>query len=298
MKIGVSIYSLFQAIMSGELTPLGALEAISGYGADNIELVNFVTPIDTNEELLKEIKDKCANLGLAISAYSVGSDVLDKEGGEREAELARIFRQIDIAEKVGAPIIRSDLTKWGRPPEINMPEQFDKDLPILVGICRKLADYAAPKGITVTVENHGTYINNSERIRRLICAVDRPNYRVTLDVGNCLCVDEDPWVSLKNLLPYAATIHFKDFLVRKNGLANGAGGPATFSVASWLTTNYGNFLRGTIVGDGDIDTPRIVNEIVGSGYDGALAIEFEGPEECKLATQKSLANLKRMAGRE
>jgi len=189
--------------------------------------------------------------------------------------------------------MRSDLTKWGRPPESNVIENFEKDLPKLVEICRQLADYAKQFDITITVENHGTYINGGDRIRRLITSVDKPNFRCTLDIGNGLCVDEDPMVTVQTLLPFSATIHFKDFLIRKDGTACGADGPAEFRVASWLTTNYGNYLKGTIVGDGDVDVVRIAKYIKQSGYNGAIAIEFEGMEECKTGAKTSLNNVKR-----
>jgi sugar phosphate isomerase/epimerase len=189
--------------------------------------------------------------------------------------------------------MRSDFTKWGRPPEANVIENFERDLPKLVDICRQVADYAAGQGITFTVENHGTYINGGDRVRRLITAVDRENFRCTLDIGNGLCMDEDPMVTVQTLLPFAATVHFKDFIVRKDGTACGASGPAKFEVAAWLTTNYGNYVKGTIVGDGDVDVVRIAKYIKASGYDGAVSIEFEGMEECKAASKISLQNVKR-----
>ena len=292
-KVGLSIYSLYQAINSGELTELQALDLIADFGADNVELVSFVTPMLEKDGLLEDILAKCKERNLEISAYSIFSDILDREGREYEAEMEQVKKHIDITRRLGAKIMRSDLTKWGRPPEMNVIENFERDLPKLVEICRQFADYAAQSGITVTVENHGTYINGGDRVRRLITAVDRENFRCTLDVGNGLCVDEDPMVTVKTLLPFAATIHLKDFLIRKDGMACGASGPAKFEVAAWLTTNYGNYLKGTIVGDGDVDVVRIANYIKQYGYDGAIAVEFEGMEECKLASKTSLMNVKR-----
>ena len=293
MKIGLSIYSLYQAILSGELTELQALDLIADYGADNVELVSFVTPFTEKEGLLEDVVAKCAQRGLEISAYSIFSDILDKDGGEYVAELERVKTHIDITRRLGAKIMRSDLTEWGRPPEVNVIENFERDLPKMVEACRHFAEYAGRFGIIVTVENHGTYINGGDRVRRLITAVDRENFRCTLDVGNGLCVDEDPMVTVKSLLPFAATIHFKDFLIRKDGAACGADGPARFMVAAWLTTNYGNYLKGTVVGDGDIDVVSIADYIKKSGYNGALAIEFEGMEECKRASKTSLLNVRR-----
>lgn len=296
MKIGLSIYSLFQDIRAGKMTPLEAIRLIADYGADNVELVGFVVDMVDNDELLGAVVAKAKECNLEISAYSIFADVLDRTEEEYEAEIGRIYKNIDLANKLGTKVMRSDFTKWGRPPGTNTIECFERDLPVLVKACRSISDYAKKYGITMTVENHGTFINGSERVARLIRAVDRENFRCTLDVGNCLCVDEDPVVCVKNLLPYTATIHFKDFLYRKDGTACGASGPAQFAVASWLTTNYGNYLRGTIVGDGDVDVVRVMKCIKEYGYDGAISIEFEGPEECRAASKVSLDNVKRYAG--
>ena len=293
MKIGLSIYSLYQAILSGELTEVQALDKIADFGADNVELVSFVTPMLEKEGLLEEIVKKCRERNLEISAYSIFSDILDKEGDEYDAELEQVKAHIDIAHRLGTKIMRTDLTKWGRPPEMNVIENYERDLPKLIKICQLIADHAKKFNITITVENHGSYINGGDRVRRLITAVKRDNFRCTLDIGNGLCVDEDPMVTVQTLLPFAATIHFKDFLIRKDGTACGASGPAEFKVAAWLTTNYGNYLKGTIVGDGDIDVVKVAKYIKQSGYDGAVAIEFEGMEECKIGSKTSLMNVKR-----
>lgn len=293
MKIGLSVYSLYQAILPGELTELAALDKIADFGADHVELVSFVTDMAAKPGLLEDIVAKCKERQLDISAYSIFSDILDKQGADFDAEMARVQSHIDMASRLDASIMRSDFTKWGRPAESNVIEHYERDLPRLVEICRAMADYAKPLGITITVENHGTYINGGDRVRRLITAVNRENFRCTLDIGNGLCVDEDPMVTVKALLPFAATVHFKDFLIRKDGTACGASGPAKFEVAAWLTTNYGNYIKGTIVGDGDIDVVSIAKYIRDFGYDGPVAIEFEGMEECKIGSQISLKNVKR-----
>jgi sugar phosphate isomerase/epimerase len=295
MKIGLSIYSLYKDIRAGSLTVEEALGLVADYGAEHVEIVDFVALIHEHPERLDAIKAVCAERNLAISAYCLNANVLDMDDAAADAETGRILGHIGIAHKLGAKIVRSDLSKWGRPPERNTIEIYEESLPRLVSVCRRLADCAKPLGLTVTVENHGTFINGGDRVRRLITAVDRDNFRCTLDIGNGLCVDEDPEITVKKLLPFAAAVHFKDFLVRKTGDACGAGGPPQFRVAGWLTTNYGRFLKGTIVGDGDVDVVGIMGLIQASGFDGYVAIEFEGMEDCRAASQVSLNNVKRYA---
>jgi len=96
MQIGLSIYSLYQAIQSGEMTILDAVDAIADFGADNIELVSFVTPMHEQEGLLEDIVEKCRKRDLEISAYCIFSDILDKKGDEFDAEMSQVKKHIDI----------------------------------------------------------------------------------------------------------------------------------------------------------------------------------------------------------
>ncbi len=118
------------------------------------------------------------------------------------------------------------------------------------------------------MENHGFFINNSERLRHLVYAVDRPNFRMLLDVGNFLCLDEDPLAAVPRSLPMAAVVHLKDFLVRDDRPGDG-----------WLTTAAGRSILGTIVGHGDLPVRALVGLIAASGFDGPVSIEFEGLED-------------------
>jgi inosose dehydratase len=155
----------------------------------------------------------------------------------------------------------------------------------LATACAAIADYAAHYGITTSVENHGFYIQNSDRVQRLIHAVNRPNFKTTLDVGNFLCVDEDPVAAVKRNLPYASIVHLKDFNTRPSYRNPGEG---------WMQTLSGNYIRGAIVGQGDIDMWEIIRFIKNSGYDGYISIEFEGMEDCKTGARIGMDNALRI----
>ena len=79
-------------------------------------------------------------------------------------------------------------------------------------------------------------------------------------------------------------MHFKDFYFRPFDEPPGGG--------DWFRTSNGNYLRGAIVGHGDIPIRRIVKLIKASGYDGNITVEFEGMEECKAASRIAMDNLR------
>ena len=159
--------------------------------------------------------------------------------------------------------------------------------------CRRIADYAAQFGITTTVESHGFFVNGSDRVIRLINEVNRPNYKLTLDVGNFMCVDENSVVGVIKSLPYTVMIHLKDFYYRPS--YRNPGGTTEFDCrGQWFTTSNGNFLRGAIIGQGDLDMWEIIRLIKNYGYDGCISVEFEGMEDCEVGSKVGMDNAKRI----
>ena len=54
------------------------------------------------------------------------------------------------------------------------------------------------------------------------------------------------------------------------------------------TASNNNILRGAILGQGDMNIPRILSIIKNSGYDKEISIEFEGMEDNAAATEYCL----------
>lgn len=305
MRVGLSIYSLWQSLQSGEMTVLNAIEWMAQHGAEHFEMVNFVVNLMEKEELIKQIEDKAQQCNLDISAYCISGNVVQDNPEDYQRELERIYKHIEIARKLGTKTMRCDLydVMVGDPTAVCI-EKFDAALPMLVRGAQAVADYAKQYDITITVENHGTFVNGGDRVRRLLLAVNRDNYKLTLDVGNALCVDESPQVCLDILLPWAATVHFKDFYVRKDPLSIGARRLAIGQAQEqgqdgpesqvWLHTSHGRYLRGAIVGHGDMDTVGIVRMLRKAGYKGNLTVEFEGIEDGKLGSFLGMQNLKQI----
>ena len=124
----------------------------------------------------------------------------------------------------------------------------------------------------------------SERVQRLVLKVNRDNFRTTMDVGNFLCVDEDPECAAMNNVGFASMVHFKDFHIRR----------AVSNPEGYIKTLHGRFIRGAITGDGDVNLAAIVKILKNAGYSGFLSIEYEGWDECKSACIRAIRNVKEL----
>ena len=134
-------------------------------------------------------------------------------------------------------------------------------------------------------ENHGFFCQDSDRAEKLLNAVGSENFGLLMDIGNFLCADDDPAKAAGKLAPYAIHVHLKDFFVRSGKLPNPGMG--------WFCSRSGNYLRGTIVGHGDVPVQQCIRVLKNNGYKGNFSIEFEGCEENIFALQAGLDNLNR-----
>lgn len=281
MKLGISTYSLYSAYRTGELTLEGVIETIAQLGAEHVEIVPIGYNLVEQPELIETITRTAANVGLELSSYAIGANFVGLDEAAREQEIARVKREVDACAALGIKRMRHDIAKS----EDTSIGNFLAQMPGLVDACQQIADHAAVHGITTSIENHGFFVQHSDRVKAIVGAVARDNFRTTLDIGNFLCADEEPAIAVANNIPLASMVHFKDFYIRPAELGLGEG---------WFRSSGGKWLRGAIVGQGDIDMPKIVSIVKNSGYDGYISIEFEGMEECKRGTKLGFDYIKRL----
>ncbi|HTG68060.1 MAG TPA: sugar phosphate isomerase/epimerase [Candidatus Udaeobacter sp.] len=285
MKIGLSSYSLLKAIKSGEMSILDAIRWIADNGGEHMEIVPYGYSLVDDPELADAVRETAKEAGIALSNYSMPANFVQDTEEMFDEEVARVKLHVDLVHRLGMKHMRHDVTAFTIPQEKMTIEWFEDHLHLMVRGSQLIADYAAQYGITTTIENHGFSVQSSDRVQRVLHEVARPNFKTTLDIGNFMCVDENPMIGVKKNLPYASLIHFKDFYFRPYDQHPGGG--------DWFLTSNGNYLRGAIVGQGDIEIRKIVKLIKESGYDGYITIEFEGMEECKAASRIAMDNLRR-----
>ncbi|CAM3709536.1 MULTISPECIES: sugar phosphate isomerase/epimerase family protein [Paenibacillus] len=285
MKFGVSTYSLLPAIRSGEMSIMDVIDWIADNGGEHMEIVPYGFTLEGDDELADAVRTRAEAAGIHLSNYSMPANFVQESKEAFDAEMERVKRHVDTVHRLGIKHMRHDVTAFTLPPEKTGIDYVEDHIEQIVNGCRQIADYAARYGITTTIENHGVSVQASDRVQRVLMAVDRPNFKTTLDIGNFLCVDEQPLVGVKRNLPYASLIHVKDFYYRPYDQDPGGG--------RWFRTSHGNYLRGAIFGQGDLDVRRILRLIKESGYDGFITLEFEGMEDCREGTRLGLENLKK-----
>lgn len=287
MKFGVSSYSFSRLVRSGEMTQLDVVAKAKEMGFDFIEFSTLSVPEGVKKDVFaKQLGEACKEADLTVLNYTIGADFLKGSGGNWEAEAIRLREELNIAQLLGASGMRHDATS-GYAAEHVGPRGFDDALPSLIKGCRAVTEFAVDLGIRTMVENHGFFCQDSERVEKLANGVNNPNFGLLVDMGNFLCADEDPTVAIGRTAPYAFHVHAKDFHVKAGSQPNPGNG--------WFRSRAGNYLRGSIIGHGDVPVQTCIDIMKRAGYTGGLSIEFEGMEPVIEAITFSLENLKRFA---
>ncbi|WP_019423069.1 sugar phosphate isomerase/epimerase family protein [Paenibacillus profundus] len=283
VKLGVSIYSLHAALHQKKMSVCEALEWLKEQGADHAEIVDLDFDMVNRPEFADQLREKAKQIGLELSNYCIGANFAGLNGEELQREIDRVKAHVDVANRLGVARMRHDVAS--RVHGETGTAYFEQDFPQLVEACRQIADHAANYGIITSVENHGFYTQASERVKRLVLAVNRDNFRTTMDVGNFVCVDENPLIAVRNNIEVASMVHLKDFYIRPADRNPGQG---------WFQSLHGNYLRGAIVGQGDLPMYDIVRAVKAAGFDGYVSIEFEGMEDCLTGTKIAMDNARRI----
>lgn len=280
MKLAVSTYSLHRWQAGKSISLKSKIDRIADFGVTGIEFA--AVPI-ASKRIAMTLRKQCDRRNLEPAGFCVGAELLAPAAKQRQA-IAQLKHDVDIAAALGCKTMRHDVTQgFDAYKQYKGPKTFSAALKIVVPAIREVADYASKQGITTSLENHGFYMQASKRVVKLIETVDHDNFALTMDMGNFLCVNENPVDAVRHAVKRAVMVHAKDFHVRSKKKMPPQG---------WFATPTPIALRGAIVGHGVIDIPAQLRLLDRAGYRGFLSLEFEGIEEPAFAIEQGLAYLK------
>ncbi|MBQ3667883.1 MAG: sugar phosphate isomerase/epimerase [Clostridia bacterium] len=281
MKIAVSSYSFSQAMWDGRMTIRDVIPKAAKMGFEGVEIVRGNQSDEEMRALAVELKKQSDGEGIPVIAYMVGADFL-KNGLDRQVETLK--REAEVASLLNAKRMRHDSTAG----EDASGKKYtvEEALPIVAEGYRRVTEFAAGLGVHTMIENHGYFFQHSDRVKKLIEAVNHPNFGWLMDMGNFMCADQVSTEAVKTAAPLAVHAHAKDFHYKKKG--------EYVPPQGWFTTANGNYLRGAIIGHGVVNVPECLRILKATGYDHWLSVEFEGMEDCIKALEYDLSNLKEM----
>lgn len=283
MKYGVSLYSFHKYAADRDGGVMDCIIKAAEMGFSGLDFVEVGLGYEDYLAYAEKIKSHCQAVGISPVCFCTWADFLRCEDIKLEVE--RVKRNVDIAAAYGCSVFRHDISR-GFPEGDN--RTYSDAVEIIAPAIREISRYAEEKGVVTTTENHGFFSQDSDRIESLIKAVNEKNFGALVDIGNFSCADEDNLQATERLAPYARHAHVKDFHV-KDSLSDSPG-------EGWFKSRRGDYLRGSIIGHGNVRVKSCLDALKTAGYDGYLTIEFEGLEDPIKGIKIGFDNLKKYLG--
>ena len=282
MKLSVSSYSFNQYLKAGKMTLQDTVDKAAEMGFEGIEFIDLPKDLPYAERLAlaKELRERVEKQGLSMVAYTIGARLWQPTEELLRAEIERVKGEVDIAKALGAPLLRHDLV-WEME-KTGEGRSFRSMMPKLAVTVREIADYAAERGIKTCSENHGRIAQDSDRREAFVALVNHDNYGLLVDMGNFLCVDEDPVTAVSRVANYAFHAHAKDMLIL----------PHDADPAGLIATRGAGWLKATAIGHGSVPVERCLKVLKRAGYNGWVSLEYEGKEDCLWGIAEGQKNLK------
>ena len=272
--IAVSTYSFWQFRRNQMMSIEKCIEEASRMGFDGVDILLRQMEREKREENehCRILKRTALINGVDLCCMSTHQGFLSPDKNKRRANIDLTKRQIEIAYKLGIPIIRINTGTWGtsknfddlmahRGIESPVEGYTEEDgFKWVIDSIEKCLPKAEECGVILGLENHWGLARTPEGLLRIANAIDSPWLEILLDTGNFL---EDPYDKLEMCAPQTVLMQAK--------------------------TYYGGGLWYTL----DLDYPRIARIMRKHNFKGYISLEFEGNEDYKTAIPKSLALLRK-----
>lgn len=268
--IAVSTYSYWQ--FAGPAVPIErCIELAAEMGFDALDILERQFT-QTEDAYLMMLKRQALKAGISLCCLSSHQGFLRPDPEVRQRSIDSTIRSVEIAYKLGIPVIRVNTGTWGtsrnfselmanRGIEPPIEGYTDEDgYGWVIEAFEKVLPTAEKCGVVLGLENHWGLGRTPEGMLRIIEAIDSPWFQALLDTGNFF---EDPYDKLEQVMPKTVFIQAK--------------------------TYFGGGLFYTL----DLDYYRIGEILRRHNYQGFVSLEYEGREAREIAVPKSLELLRR-----
>ncbi len=211
-----------------------------------------------SDKYIFQTKRKAFSLGLGISGTGVRNDFTIADKSKRELEVALVKKWIEVAAKLGAPVIRifagnqknDGLTKE------QVTDWMLKDIQTCV-------DYGRQHGVVIGLQNHNDFIQTADQVIKMIEAINSEWLGLILDTGSYRVLN--PYDEIAKSVKY--TVNWQ---IKEKVFINGA--------------------------EQETDLEKLLDIIKSSGYKGYLPIETLGEGDPKTKVNTLLAKLQKAIG--
>lgn len=215
-KISLNAYSFNAPLTAGKTTLDAVIDFCAAQGFDAVDLTGYYFPGYPEvpaDDYIYHLKRKAHMLGLAISGTGIRNEFAQPDKTARIKEVDMVKRWIEVAAKLGAPVIRIYTGK-------SLPENFSWE--VVAGWIseniRTCVEYGKTHGVIVAVQNHNDFIKTADQAINIVNKVNSEWFGLVLDTGSF--ITNEPYSEIAKASPYAVNWQIKEMLNYQNKVEN------------------------------------------------------------------------------
>ena len=250
---GCCAYSYQKYFNAGSMTMESFIEKAVDLGVQGVDMTTYWLK-STEPEYLTSLRHLAFKNGMSLSGIAIRTEMCQAGGAIRAEETHRIQQWVDTAELLGAPHVRVFAG--------NLPGGASEKQGIewVVEAMKPACDYAAKRGITLGIENHGGMTARASTTVEILRRVDSPYAGINLDISNFEGkTDDEMYSDIRACVPFATHAHIRDL--------------------------FGTTKR-------PIDLDRVWRLFAQGGYKGYMSAEYEAEEDPMTGVPRLLEKIK------
>lgn len=213
IKTSCNLYSFNAPLTSGAMSLAQVIEYCAEIGFDAVDPTGYYFkgyPTVPDDALIYRIKHLAFSLGLGISGTGVRNDFAVPEAAKRDADVAHITRWVEMAAKLGAPVLR---VFDGKAMPAGVPKATVMDW-IVDGI-QQCVTAAEGQGVMIVLQNHNDALKVAADYLEIRTRIPSRWFGLNVDIGSLRTTD-DPYAEIALLAPYAYTWQVKELVYRRD----------------------------------------------------------------------------------
>jgi hypothetical protein len=210
-KISLNAYSFNDMLMKKKISLTELLEFTAKTGFEAIDITGYYfstyPAVPSNEEIFS-FKRKAHELGLSISGTGVRNEFSFENKELLDKEIDLVKRWIEVAAKLGAPVLRVFTAKL-----YSEGEERKRVEARMLQAFQTCLETAKSHGIILGIQNHNDFLRTSDECHDLFKKINSPWLGLVLDTGNFIA--EDPYEEIRKAIPLAVNWQVKEKLLIK-----------------------------------------------------------------------------------
>jgi sugar phosphate isomerase/epimerase len=250
---GCCAYSYLKYFNTGSITMENFIHKAVELEAHSVDITTYWLK-STEPEYLTSLRHLAFKNAIAFSGIAIRTEMCQAGGAIRGEEIRRIQQWVDASEVLGTSHVRV----FGGDLPAGVSEK--QGIEWVVETMKPACDYAAKRGITLGIENHGGITARASAALEILRRVDSPYAGINLDISNFEAkTDEEMYSDIQACVPYATHTHIRDV--------------------------FGSSKR-------PIDLDRVWRLFAEGGYKGYVSAEYEAEEDPMTGVPKLMEKIK------